>query len=337
MNALTAQRVTAPLAFSGMSRETAIAYVNRFYDAVSAGHQPLDDEAAIERFLNQCSGSNSAGTRSCYRLDLACLVQWLNQDGRCIPLRGVTRTEALGYVEHLRGLVAAARISPRTFNRRVTGCRSFYRWASGEGVDVLTGITRNPFPRGGEIKVGNSHKAISTKHWRLLRSYVEIAAVNGGYIEKRDLAMVILFYETGARASEIAALKWTDIKDVDSTVTIEIRGKGAKTRHLVLPEDAADALQDFEACKVDTSTWVFPGPKSSTGHLTRQAIANRFKVLGDTLGIKLGPCIMRHTHATHAVREGVDVFSLSESMGHASVATTAIYVKHAQGSKLRQG
>jgi site-specific recombinase XerD len=84
--------------------------------------------------------------------------------------------------------------------------------------------------------------------------------------------------------------------------------------------------------------WLSPSPRTD-GHLTRQARADRMRRWGQKAGVHLHPEKLRHTHATQAIRRGVDVFTLQSTLGHSSSATTGAYVaaNPADSSSLRLG
>ena len=70
--------------------------------------------------------------------------------------------------------------------------------------------------------------------------------------------------------------------------------------------------------------WLFPCNKRN-GPLTRQAVAARMAMWGREANVRLHPHRCRHTHATHAIRRGVDVFTLSATLGLSSTGTTSHY------------
>ena len=84
--------------------------------------------------------------------------------------------------------------------------------------------------------------------------------------------------------------------------------------------------------------WLFPSNKRN-GPLTRQGLAARMARWGKAADVHLYPHRCRHTHATHAIRRGVDVFTLSATLGHSSTGTTSNYVlaEPAESSSLKLG
>ena len=82
----------------------------------------------------------------------------------------------------------------------------------------------------------------------------------------------------------------------------------------------------------------FPSNKRN-GPLTRQAVAARMAMWGREANVRLHPHRCRHTHATHAIRRGVDVFTLSATLGHSSTGTTSHYVlaEPGESSSLKLG
>ena len=84
--------------------------------------------------------------------------------------------------------------------------------------------------------------------------------------------------------------------------------------------------------------WLFPSNKRN-GPLTRQAVAARMAMWGQEANVRLHPHRCRHTHATHAIRRGVDVFTLSATLGHSSTGTTSHYVlaEPGESSSLKLG
>ena len=139
----------------------------------------------------------------------------------------------------------------------------------------------------------------------------------------RGYALVRGSYLLGCRVSEIAAIRWQDIEVLDDGGQIHLFGKGSKRRVVRV---SSDTLALFEGLgRGEAEAYVFPSPRGK-GHLTRQAIGDVCRKWGRAAGFHVHPHQLRHSHATHAVQRGVDVFTLQATLGHSSSATTGHYV-----------
>ena len=127
---------------------------------------------------------------------------------------------------------------------------------------------------------------------------------------KRDYVLVKGSYLLGCRVSEIARFKWGYIEQLPDGAQIHLLGKGAKSRTVRV---SAETLALFEALgRTAAEDYVFPSPKRN-GPLTRQAIAARMAKWGRLAGVRVHPHKLRHTHTTHSIRRGCDVFTLQNT------------------------
>ena len=102
---------------------------------------------------------------------------------------------------------------------------------------------------------------------------------------------------------------------------------------------SGDTVALFESLgRGASSDYIFKGQRLGT-HLTRQAIAFSMRKWGKIADLEVHPHRLRHSHATNAVRRGVDVFTLQSTLGHSSSATTGHYVaaNSEDSSSLRLG
>ena len=102
-------------------------------------------------------------------------------------------------------------------------------------------------------------------------------------------------------------MRWADIEVFDDGGQIHLFGKGSKRRVVRV---SSDTLALFEGLgRGEAEAYVFPSPRRE-GHLTRQAIGQICRKWGRAAGFNVHPHQLRHSHATHAVQRGVDVFTL---------------------------
>lgn len=153
----------------------------------------------------------------------------------------------------------------------------------------------------------------------------------------RDLAVLSLMYDTGARVQEIADLKVADIR-IKSPATIRLTGKGNKTRILPLMPQNMSILKkymgDYELLDLTKrSEPLFFNRKSQK--LTRAGLsyilkkyAEKAMSLDRTLfPNKISAHVLRHSKAMHLLQSGVNLIYIRDFLGHASVTTTEIYAK----------
>jgi site-specific recombinase XerD len=153
----------------------------------------------------------------------------------------------------------------------------------------------------------------------------------------RDAAIIELFLQTGMRLSELARLQLHDIyipkritPDPEHTGSARIKRKGGKIETIPLNHKACKALAAYLKVRIDAGYAAlflsqFKQPMST------RAIQQRVEKYLEEAGIE-GASVhtLRHTMATHHVARGTDLKTVQETLGHASLATTTIYVSLAK-------
>jgi site-specific recombinase XerD len=325
-----------PAVFAGMDRAEALAYLSRVFDAAEAGATVWDDEELLRRFLSSCSRTGSAETKRGYARELRHLCQWRDRYCLGLPLRQLDPALAQDFVDQLLQLVERGAMKPRTFNRRVAACSALFRWASEPCRSAVSGVPRNPFPRRAMLAAAKCTRALAEADLEAVLHVIADAACEGSRTARRDFVLVRVSYLIGARVSEIARLRWQDIEALEDGGQVHLLGKGSKARTVRI---SAGTLKLIEALgRGEPEDWLFPSNRND-GPLSRQAIADRMARWGKQAGVHLHPHKLRHTHATQAIRRGVDVFTLQATLGHSSTATTSAYVaaNPADSSSLRLG
>lgn len=325
-----------PSVFAGMDRTDALAFVSRMFDAAVAGADVWSDSELIKRFLVACSRTGSAETKGGYQREIRHLIQWRDYHHSDLPLRLLDPSLAQDFVDGLLQKVEANKMKPRTFNRRIAAISALFRWASEPCRSGVSGIPRNPMPRRSMLITAKCARALAEPDLDAVLGVIAVAARNGCHTAKRDYVMVRASYLIGCRVSELANLRWCDVEAVDGGGQVHLLGKGSKARTVRISVDTLALLESLG--RSNAENWMFPSPRND-GHLTRQAIADRMRKWGAIAEVHLHPHKLRHTHATQAIRRGVDVFTLQATLGHSSSATTGAYVASnpADSSSLRLG
>lgn len=151
-----------------------------------------------------------------------------------------------------------------------------------------------------------------------------------GNIKHKTLLTVV--YGAGLRVSEAINLR---VEDIDSArMMLHIRcGKNGKDRYVTLPSVVLEQLRTYwKHCKF--TGYLFPSTQNSSGHITRDAALLIYKEAKERAGIKKmgGIHALRHAYATHALESGSDLYTIKQMLGHASLSSTARYLRLTQKS-----
>jgi len=152
-------------------------------------------------------------------------------------------------------------------------------------------------------------------------------------IGRRDHALLMFLYNTGARASEAAFVAIQDIQvHPDGTGSVKLTGKGAKTRHCPLwPATLTKLLALSENRALPGRLFTNQRGQSLTRFgihaIVRRHVGTALNKVESLKNKRIGPHTIRHTTATHLLRAGVDINTIRAWLGHVSVDTTNIYAE----------
>jgi integrase/recombinase XerD len=158
-----------------------------------------------------------------------------------------------------------------------------------------------------------------------------IAAIVGAdSADRRDRALLLLLYNTGARVSEALAIRIRDVQ-LDRPRQVRLYGKGRKERVCPLWPETAAALR---AMLVNSAT-TDPIFRSSRGnqltrdgaaHIIAKHVQRAAQTRRELRGRNVTPHVLRHSCAVALLQSGVDVSVIRDYLGHASIATTSRYI-----------
>ena len=115
-------------------------------------------------------------------------------------------------------------------------------------------------------------------------------------------------------------------KDIDfEERTIRIRGKGDKDRIVLFDEDTKKLILQYLNIHENESEYLFlnrSGNKISSRYVQRMIKKYAKKA---SISKKVTPHILRHSFATHLLKNGVDIRVIQQLLGHSSLSTTQIY------------
>jgi integrase/recombinase XerC len=288
----------------------------------------------------------SPHTLKAYTRDLDVLVSYLDQyyghsqprtsdlGPRTWSWEGVDRLAMRGFLAQL----ARSGLGKRSMARTLSAVRSFYRWMHRNEV-----VESNPARAVGAPKLDRHLPAyLDRAQIDLLFQAAEARAMEGRFVDVRNLAMLELFYSTGMRLSELQGLSRSDVDLVSQQV--KVRGKGRKERLVPVGDHASLALRNYEAKRDDLIRGI--GPKADrrafflakTGkriavRAVQKAVNGFLKQIDEDAGLSVHS--LRHTFATHLLDAGADLRAVQELLGHASISTTQIYT-HTSVERLKQ-
>jgi integrase/recombinase XerD len=271
----------------------------------------------------------SPHTLCSYRDSIKLLLQFFvesNGDITKLTVEQLTVAHVTAFLHHLE---TARRNCTGTRNVRLSAIHSFFRYLGGECPELLAQAQRIlsvPFKR------------TSTREIQHL-DLDEILAVLGAVdprtsSSRRDLALLTLMFNTGARVSEIVALQTDDLQ-MASAPSIVLHGKGRKERICPLWPETVHLLEKMleeRGIKPSESAALFLNHRGLD--LTRFGVRLIFRKYvrkaaksNPTLKNKrLHPHSARHSTAVHLLRSGVDLSTIAHWLGHASVNTTNKYL-----------
>jgi integrase/recombinase XerD len=256
----------------------------------------------------------SRNTRENYERDLGQCAAFVAKRGAA-DWRGVTAAQA---GEWLRSLSKGARASQA---RKLTALRMFARFMVRERMrpDDFTALLASP-----KLSRRLPQSLTTDEVSRLL------AAPSGGDpASLRDRGLLELFYSSGLRVSELAALTLQQI-DLEAGF-IRVFGKGSKERAVPVGARARDAVATWVASgrphfvKGRTRSELFLSSRgTSLSRVSLWSIVRKHaRRAGITKAVK--PHLLRHSFATHLLSGGADLRAIQEMLGHASISTTQIY------------
>ncbi|UCG56175.1 MAG: site-specific tyrosine recombinase XerD [Phycisphaerales bacterium] len=268
----------------------------------------------------------SGNTVLAYGRDLKGFIAWC-QSNRARRIQQVRPTLIR---EYLRALTVEQK-SESSIKRCLVAIRMLLRYAKLTGLleDDLTAILESP-------KIWQRLPAVCSKH-QVVDLLNAPDASEPFYL--RDKAMLELLYGTGMRASELAALKTSDLNlDIGY---LRCLGKGNRER--VIPVGRAAITATTEYLQSLRPRVARPGSGdilllSRTGRaLSRIEIWRLVKKYSIRAGMPRNLTVhtLRHCFATHLLGGGADLRSVQEMLGHVDIATTQIYT-HVDQERLRK-
>ncbi|WP_373218878.1 tyrosine-type recombinase/integrase [Ruminococcus sp. 5_1_39BFAA] len=217
----------------------------------------------------------------------------------------------------------------KTVKRKIASIKAYYNYLEEEEI-----IEDNPFRK---IKV--KFKEVITLPRIIPREEIEqllnymygCLGKDSGRMERyqlRDVAVVEVFFATGARVYEISNIR-EDSVNLHSGL-VRIMGKGGRERYIQIGNSSILAIlkKYYEENETAIKKSGFFFVNSRGDRYTEQSIRLMLKKYTKLAGIdrNITPHMFRHSFATYLIEEGVDVSCVQQILGHSSIRTTQIYI-----------
>lgn len=270
-----------------------------------------------QHFLNHLRFERrySEHTIHAYQNDLEQFAQYLVSQFDAPPLNLVTASFVRSWLAEMKG----EKISSRSINRKISTLKSFFKY-----LIKTESILQSPM---GSIVSPRTSKRlpvyVEKKDMEQLFAYMQFSDDWKGRTQR---LVILLFYSTGMRLSELIQLKLAQIDRANNQ--LKVLGKGNKERILPI---AAPLMEQLVAYKIDrpllaNQTLQLFVTEKGTPLNARSVYAFVHACLKDVTTIeKKSPHVLRHSFATHLMNNGADINAVKELLGHSSLAATQIY------------
>ena len=226
-----------------------------------------------------------------------------------------------------------------TIARKLSSLRAFFRWLHRKGVidGNPAAAVRGPKKKQGlprALDVDDAALLVEAPARRTIPTMRRLSpgeAARAAALRLRDQALFEVLYGAGLRVAEACALDQGDLdRDRYGTWTVTVRrGKGGKTRVVPLHDTAARALAVWQEARAGLSRGPAVFVNAAGTRLTTRSVQRLTRRWGVAAGVTAGatPHTLRHSFATHLLDGQVDLRSIQELLGHASLSSTQIYTK----------
>ena len=271
----------------------------------------------------------SPNTCNSYRDAFKLLLLYFQEEkgvpANSIELRMLNRNLASDFLDWLE---VQRKVSVTTRNQRLAAMKAFAHYVQYRNPEYLENCTDIiamrpkkhekpviPFLTEEELKALLAQPDPSTRHGL------------------RDLTLLSLLYDSGARVQEITDLKLKDIR-LTNPAMVTLTGKGRKARQVPLMKETCKLLdayiRNFNLNSEPLTSPLFFNQKGQA--LSRYGITYILKKYVSQAELdrdtrKISPHVLRHTKAMHLLRAGVNMIYIRDFLGHVDISTTEVYAR----------
>ena len=211
-----------------------------------------------------------------------------------------------------------------TVAKKLSTLKSFYKWMVAEEFIIHDPTAKIRTPK----QEKRLPKAMSLNELEMIRDACE---------DSRERALVEVFYSTGCRISELAGMKTATINWQNGS--LPVIGKGNKERIVYLNGKAIYQLKKYlmdRQYEEDDCEYLFTTTRRPYRQMTTVAIRNIINKIAARVETskKVTPHVFRHSMATMAINNGIELGDLQQLLGHSNPSTTLRYTAVSEERKL---
>ena len=288
---------------------------------------PIPESPSLQSFLDHLKYERrySQHTIIGYRTDLEQFFAYLASQFESPGLSAISSMMIRSWLAELK----EDEIAARSINRKISSLKSFFKYQLKIGALEQTPMTT----------------IVSPKHGKRLPVFVEEKSMEQlfspelyeeGWQGRTERLVLMLFYHTGMRLSELVNLKYSQLDGAQSQ--LKVLGKGNKERIIPVSRELASELQQYQSDKTGELAMadrLFVTEKGKPLQPRSVYAFVKAKLGAVTTVQKKSPHVLRHSFATHLMNNGADLNAVKELLGHSSLAATQVYT-HNTIEKLKE-
>lgn len=248
----------------------------------------------------------SLHTRRSYARDIRAFCVWMQEQG--CTLQTLTLEELQQYADGLTG-------KPRSIARRIYTLKSLFTFCLKSGYLAIN--------KGSFLVAPKFEKRLAER----ILSEAQVQRMLAMEEDPRNHAILRLFYNTGARVSEVGRLQWRDIFPAEHGGKVRLWGKGEKERYVLISQDTYQEILQLRGDATDEMPVFVSRTTHSANGLSRKQLYRIVRDAGKRSSVKVHayPHKLRHSHITHALKRKAPPQVVSTTVGHSSLAMLTPY------------
>lgn len=272
-----------------------------------------------DRFLNylEIEKQYSKLTIRAYKDDISQFLLFTGVDDNDFNPSKITSLDIRNWIISLKEL----KLKNSTINRKISSVKSFFAYLLRIAV-----LKTDPTQKIRLFKIDKTLPSfVKTSQMELILD--ELLICGDDYHSEKQSVIILMFYSTGIRLSELIGLNIDDIS-IDQ-LQIIVMGKGGRQRVIPIMKSIENKIKKFvflreNICLVNEKA-LFLSCKEKRISRSEVYLIIHNKLLEIGVDGKKSPHVLRHTFATHLMNKGAGIESVKELLGHQNLSTTQIY------------